>query len=116
MSEYFQVLHDGTTHLLQLLENDRNKIVVLLLWLVVLSAVMRPTVMLLSTRVTAMTSRPELLAQLFNLRLELLDTAGRVMSLADDSVQMCLALGLVGTNALFEDPLGLLNVEAVKVD
>lgn len=57
MSEYFQILHDGTTHLLQLLENDCNKIVVLFLWLVVLSAVMLPTVMLLSTRVTAMTSR-----------------------------------------------------------
>lgn len=58
----------------------------------------------------------ELLAQLLDLGLDALDTAARVVPLADDGDQVRLAVGLVGADAFLEDALGLLDELAVQVD
>ena len=58
----------------------------------------------------------ELAAQLLDLGLDLLHVARRVVALADDGVQVRLAAGLVGADALLEDALRLLDEEPVQVD
>lgn len=60
--------------------------------------------------------QPQLAAHLLDLGLELLDVAGRVVALAGDGVQVWLAAGLVGADALLEDALGLVDKLAVQVD
>lgn len=55
--------------------------------------------------------------QLFHLGLELLNVVvRRVVALADNSVQVCLATGLIRANALFENALRLFDELSVKVD
>lgn len=60
--------------------------------------------------------QPQLAAELLDLGLDLLHVAGRVVALADDGVQVRLAGGLVRADALLEDALRLLDVQAVQVD
>lgn len=59
---------------------------------------------------------PELATQLLDLGLDLLHVVGRVVALADNGVQVVLAALLVGADALLEDALGFLDVQAVQVD
>lgn len=58
----------------------------------------------------------QLAAQLLDLGLDLLDVARRVMALADDGMQVRLAGGLVGADALLEDALSFLDELAVQID
>lgn len=58
----------------------------------------------------------KLSTHLLDLGLDLLDTSGGVVSLADDGDQMRLSSRLVGTDALLEDALGLLDELAVEID
>lgn len=55
-------------------------------------------------------------AYLLNLGLDFLHMAGRVMPLANDGMEMCLASGLVCTDALLEDALRFLYELTVEVD
>jgi len=55
-------------------------------------------------------------AQLLDPRLDLLHVAGTVVALADDGVQVRLAPGLVGPDALLEDARRLVGELAVQVD
>lgn len=54
--------------------------------------------------------------QLLHLGLELLNVVRRVVALADNSVQVCLATGLIRANALLENALRLFDELSVKVD
>jgi hypothetical protein len=58
----------------------------------------------------------QLAAELLHLGLELLDVVGRVVALADDSVQVRLASSLIRADALFENALRLFDELAVQVD
>lgn len=58
----------------------------------------------------------QLAAQLLDLGLDLLDVSRRVVALADDGMQVCLAGGLVGADALLEDALSFLDELAVQID
>lgn len=58
----------------------------------------------------------ELPADLLDAGLDLLDVVGRVVALADDDVQVRLAVLLGVADALLEDVLGLLDELAVQVD
>lgn len=59
---------------------------------------------------------PQLATQLLDLGLDLLHVVGGVVALADNGVQVVLAALLVGADALLEDALGFLDIEAVQVD
>lgn len=54
--------------------------------------------------------------QLLHLGLELLNVVRRVVALADNSMQVCLATGLIRANALFENALRLFDELSVEVD
>jgi hypothetical protein len=58
----------------------------------------------------------QLLAEMLDPRLQLLHTAGRVVPLADNDMQMGLAGGLEVADAGFEDVLCLLDKQAVQVN
>lgn len=58
----------------------------------------------------------QLATELLHLGLELLNMVGRVVALADNSVQVCLASSLVRADALFENALRLFDELAVEVD
>lgn len=58
----------------------------------------------------------QLLAEMLDPRLQLLHTAGRVVPLADNDMQMRLAGGLEMADAGFEDVLCLLNKLAMQVN
>ena len=60
--------------------------------------------------------QPEFAANLLNTRLDLLHVVRGVVSLADNHVEVCLAVLLCIANALLENLLGLLDVLAVQVD
>lgn len=58
----------------------------------------------------------QLATELLYLGLELLNVVGRVVTLADNSVQVRLASSLIRADALFENALRLLDELAVEVD
>lgn len=58
----------------------------------------------------------QLAAELLHLGLELLKVVGRVVALADNSVQVRLASSLIRADALFENALRLFDELAVEVD
>jgi hypothetical protein len=57
----------------------------------------------------------QLATQLLNLGLNPLDMASRVVTLADNGMKMCLAMTLVGPDALLENALGFFDELAVEV-
>lgn len=58
----------------------------------------------------------QLATELLHLGLELLDVVGRVVALADNSVQVRLAASLIGPDTLLENALRLFDELAVEVD
>lgn len=59
---------------------------------------------------------PQLATQFLHLGLELLNVVGRVVTLADNSVQVRLAPGLIRADALLENALRLFDELAVQID